>query len=122
MKLSERTTESVIDIMCTVAPLAQNIIEDNNVWDVIGKKVKKDGATVAQMYAGFVAQITTLVPVLLKNHKKDVFGILSALNDMSEEDISNQNILVTLKQIQDVFSDEVLVDFFKSWRQPGTKK
>ena len=55
------------------------------------------------------------MPIILKNRRSDVYGILAVLNEKSVEEIAKQNLLVTMRQIKDVSKDKELVDFFKSW-------
>ena len=111
MKLSEFTTDESLDALCSLTPYINNIIIDADLTEELRRKIdpehmksKSEGAR----------KINALVPIILKNHRADVYGILSVLNGKTLEAIGKQNFLVTASQIRDVVKDKALVDFFRS--------
>lgn len=117
MKLSELTTEQAADVLCELMPYIANITGDKALLDELGKKFDSKGKSVAELYTYAAKKCAVLAPVLLKDHRTDVFGILSILNETTVEDIAQQHILTTILQIRSVFKDKALLDFFKSFGQ-----
>lgn len=119
MKLSEISTERATEIICNIAPSVESIIKDSTLMETLQQKAKiPEGASATEvrkiaMNLGF-AKMTTIINILLKQKKDDVFNILAELNEKTMEEIKKQNILVTVKQIMDIFNDKDLIDFFQS--------
>lgn len=59
-------------------------------------------------------RIGEIIPVLLRNHRSDMYGILSVLNEKSAAEIAAQPVRDTIQQIQEAFQDVELLNFFKS--------
>lgn len=118
MKLSELNTDQATDLLCEITPYISNIAVDEGLTEVLKKKLT-DGKTKsrAEIMVYGAKKITELAPIILKDHKTDVFGILAALNNSTIDDIAKQSFFVTLKQIKEIAQDKELVDFFKSWQQ-----
>lgn len=117
MKISELTTERAADVLCELTPYIANVTGDKALLDELGKKFDSKGKSVAELYIFAAHKYATLVPILLKDHREDVFGVLSVLNETEPEKIAEQNILSTMKQMRDLFQDKELLDFFKSFGQ-----
>nr|DAY32948.1 MAG TPA: hypothetical protein [Caudoviricetes sp.] len=117
MKLSKLTTEQAVDVLCELTPYIANITGDKVLLDELGKKFDGKGKSVAELYTYGAQKYAMLVPVLLKDHRADVFGILSVLNDTTAEVVAKQNVLTTILQIRSVFKDKDLLDFFRSFGQ-----
>lgn len=115
MKFSELTTENGLDVLCEIAPCIGNIAVDDELLAIVKKKAKlSDNPTEAEIKAIGLGNILALLPIVLKKHRADVYGILAALNGKTAEEIAEQNVIVTVKQIRDVISDEGFRSFFKS--------
>ena len=119
MKISTLTTEQALDTLCVLTPYIANITGDKALTDTLGKKLGKSKMSAAEVYTYGAQKIAALVPILLKDHREDVFGILSVLNETPPEEIAEQNVLITINQIKEAVQDKDLVDFFKSWQQEG---
>ena len=117
MKLSELTTDQAADVLCEVTPYIANITGDKSLLDELGKKFDSKGKSVAELYTYAAKKCAVLAPLLLKDHRADVFGILSVLNDTTAEAVAKQNVLTTILQIRSVFKDKDLLDFFRSFAQ-----
>lgn len=115
MKLSEMTTDEVTETLLCITPYAANIMGDKELMDKLGESVK--GATTAQLFALGANKITQIAPMLLKDHKTDVYSILGALNGKTAEEVGKQSFIETMKQIREAVQDKELRDFFKSWKQ-----
>ena len=115
MKLSELSTDRALDVLCEIAPLATNIVTDEDLTSELKAVVDFGGAsTMAEKIALAVGKISKIIPILLKKRKAEIFGILGALNGKTTEEIANQNIIFTMKQVRDISKDKELLDFFKS--------
>lgn len=113
MKLSQLSTERAADVLCEISVYAQNILLDDKVRASL-KAEKEEAGTKGEKYALGVKKISQWVPMLLKEHREDVLGILAALNDAPVEEIRKQNIMKTAAQIREAVKDRELLDFFRS--------
>ena len=115
MKISEISTERAMDVLCELTPYVTNIVTDEDLVGELKKAIDfKDANTMAEKMALTAGKITKIIPILLKNRKSDVFGIVGVLNGKTIDEIAKQNIIVTMKQIRDIAKDKELLDFFKS--------
>lgn len=128
MRLSELNTDKALDVLCELTPYVSSIMEDDDIlsalgdfmnWSVDEKKAAANGAEGndasmsekgIRMFGGMVRNI----PLLLKTHRHDMYGILSVLNEKSAAEIAGQPVGETVRQIKDVFQDSELLDFFRS--------
>ena len=117
MKLSQLTTERAADVLCELTPYIANITGDKSLLDELANKFDSKGKSAAELYTFAAHKYATLVPILLKDHREDVFGVLSVLNETELDKIAKQNIMETMKQVREVFQDKDLLDFFKSFGQ-----
>lgn len=117
MKLSQLTTERAADVLCELTPYIANITGDKALLDEMANKFDSKGKSVAELYTFAAHKYATLVQILLKYHREDVFGVLSVLNETELDKIAKQNIMETMKQVREVFQDKELLDFFKSFGQ-----
>lgn len=115
MKLSQLSTDDALNVMCELTPYISNIASDESVMKIIGKAVSTDGMTKIGVTLAAADRFTKLVPVLLKTHRDDVYGIVATVNSMDVEDIKKQNVLKTMIQVKEVFQDKELIGFFKSF-------
>lgn len=115
MKLSELTTERAADVLCELTPYIANITGDKSLLDELSNKFDSKGKSAAELYTFAAHKYAALVPILLKEHREDVFGVLSVLNETEPEKIAKQNVMETMKQVREVFQDKELLDFFKSF-------
>lgn len=115
MKLSQLTTEQAADVLCELTPYIANITGDKALLDELANKFDSKGKSAAELYTFAAHKYATLVPILLKEHRSDVFGVLSVLNECGADEIAKQNIMETIKQVRDLFQDKDLLDFFKSF-------
>lgn len=115
MKLSQLTTEQAADVLCELTPYIANITGDKALLDELANKFDSKGKSAAELYTFAAHKYATLVPILLKDHREDVFGVLSVLNETELDKIAKQNIMETMKQVRDLFRDKDLLDFFKSF-------
>lgn len=121
MKLSELTTDETLDVLCEITPCVEHIVKDEQIFSAIGNAVKTDGMTKIGVLMAGVDRISSVVPVLLKTHRADVYGILASVNRVDVEKIAGQKLTDTLTQIYDMIHDEDLLRFFKLFAPQGKK-
>ena len=101
MRLSELSTDRAADVLCELTPYINNIITDENLKEQISGKIKLTGGeTKAEIVAMGIEKINKLVPIILKSHKDDTFGIIAAVNETTVDEIKSQNVLKTMAQIK----------------------
>lgn len=116
MKISELTTERAADVLCEVSIYALNILSDKELLASLHMQLEgTDGdSTKAELIAVASEKIAELVPLLLKKHKDDVFGIVAAVNGLTLEQVRQQKIIKTMTAIKEMAQDKDLIDFFRS--------
>lgn len=115
MRISEFSTEKAMDVLCELTPFVTNIVTDELLVAELKSAVDFSKAnTMAEKIALTTGKITKIIPILLRNKKEDLFGIVAVLNEKTVDQITKQNIIVTMKQIRDIAKDKELLDFFKS--------
>ena len=114
MRLSEITTDRAADVLCEITTYVANIVTDEDLIGELKRAVVGKVSTRAELIALATEKINKLVPIILKNRKADVFGILAVLNEKTVEEIGKQNFLTTMKQVKEIIKDRELLDFFKS--------
>lgn len=121
MKLSQLTTDQALDVLCECTPFISNIATDQALFDAIGKGVDTKGMTRMGILLAGAERLNKIVPLLLKTHRADVYGILSAVNRVPVEAIASQNVLKTAAQLYELLKDKEMLDFFKSCAGQGPK-
>ena len=116
MKISELTTERAADVLCEVSIYALNILSDKELLAPLRMQLEgTDGdRTKAELIAIASEKIAELIPLLLKKHKDDVFGIVAAVNGLTLEQVRKQKIIATANAVKEMAHDKDLIDFFKS--------
>ena len=118
MRFSQLNTDQAADVLCELTPYIANITGDKKLLDELAKKFDMKGQSTAELYVFAAQKLAKILPVVLKDHKEDVFGILAVLNDTTPEAVSKQSVFTTIKQARDVLADKELLSFFKSLQQP----
>lgn len=118
MKLSQLTTDQALDALCQLTPAISGILEDESVMVQLTALLPEKGKEVEEDMTGtgmrMMAELGKLAPVLLRDHREDVYSILSVLNSKEPEEIAAQNLLTTMGQVREAFMDRELLAFFRS--------
>lgn len=115
MKLSELSTDQSFDVLCELSPHVHNITHDDDFLSAVGR-----GIEAGQRLNKFgqvtllINRVVELLPLLLKTHRPDVYGILSVMNERPAAEIAAQKLTETMRQVKELFKDEEFVAFFKS--------
>lgn len=122
MKLSEISTERAADVLCELTPLVDSIITDEDLMQSLSAVVDREQTetmSVGQKMLLVSSKLGKIVPILMKKRRAEMFGILAVLNEKTPEQISAQNMLVTMMQVRDLVNDREMIDFFRSCRNTG---
>ena len=123
MKLfSQLSTDEAGEVALRIATPITNLIEDENLVAEVQKTMPKGDTTVIAMQRFCLAKIVKLLNIAIKQHRTDVYEILSPFNGLTAEEIGKQNFLVTCKQVYALLNDKDFVDFFKLCRNGGQNK
>lgn len=118
MKLSELSTDQSFDVLCELSPHVHNITHDDDFLSAVGR-----GMEVGQRLNKFgqvtllIDRVVELLPLLLKTHRPDVYGILSVMNERPAAEIAAQKLTETMRQVRELFNDKEFIDFFTSSMQ-----
>lgn len=123
MKLfSQLSTDEAGEVALRIAPPITNLIDDENFVAEVQKTMPKGDTTVIAMQRFGLAKIVKLLNIAIKQHRTDIYEILSPFNGLTAEEIGKQNFLVTCKQVYDLLNDKDFVDFFKLCLAGGQNK
>lgn len=115
MKFSELSTDRAADVLCEVSVYALNILMDDELRESLKAQIDAEKPqTAGERYAIGAQKIGQWIPLILKKHREDAFGILAVVNNVTVDAILEQNVLVTMRQIRELAEDKDLTDFFKS--------
>ena len=117
-KLSDLGTDECLDVLCTIAPSIQAIVEDKDIMPALGKAIDKKGLTKAGVLMTAASKLVGAVPLLFKAHREDVYNILSTVGGVTVEEVKAQNMLDTMQQLKEILQDRPLLDFF-GWSKRG---
>lgn len=110
MKLSEMTTDQACETVVKLTPPIANIVDDPSLEPMLKDFAGRKGQNGLKIIS---AMIPKVVPLLLKDHRKDVYTILSVMSGEPTEKIGNQKITETIRMVQECV-DEDLIRFFSS--------
>lgn len=114
MKLSQINTNELCDVICELTEPIANITADQELFNVLKDTMGLNGKeSMAEKMTVGAKKFTKLMPILLNDHRKDVFKILSIVNDKTIEEIEAQKGIETIKQAKEAFKDEELLELFK---------
>ena len=108
MKLNAMTTDQAADVLVKIADPAAEIMNDPKLDALINEITHMQNPTEAQQLS-FLA--FKLLPFLMKEHRKALYTILSAMTGKTEKELAKQGIKETITDIRDSFDHE-LIDFF----------
>lgn len=112
MKLNEMTTDQLADCLLTISEPAGRICNDAKVEGFFKRaKAHEKDRTMLAVYGD---ALSSALPALLKNHREDVYTILSALTGKTVPEIAAQNGVATIIEAKRLL-DKDLTDFFTSF-------
>lgn len=107
MRLSEIQGERAIEVIADLIEPFSNIATDPNIKSVLQIR-KKENETAEE---AAIRAIKKNIPVLLKEHKKDVAQVIGILEGIDPEKL---NILEIVKGLSEMMTDKTLMQLFSS--------
>ena len=105
MRLSEIQGERAIEVIADLIEPFSNIATDPNIKSVLQIR-KKENETAEE---AAIRAIKKNIPVLLKDHKKDVAQVIGILEGIDSEKL---NILEIVKGLSEMMTDKTLMQLF----------
>ncbi len=118
MRLSEMTTDQACEAIVELTVPVANIVDDPALEPMLKDFAGRKGQNGLKIIS---AMIPKVVPLMLKDHRKDVYTILSVMSGEPTEKIGNQKITETIRMVQECV-DEDLIRFFRSSVPPTGKQ
>lgn len=115
MALKDLSMAEAADILVQISPLMDNLASDEKIMAQIGKSFNSEGLTVAGKYAEAAHRVFACIPLLLVDHRADVFGIVATVKRKSIEEIEKQSIVQTMNDLKEIVEDEDLRSFFSAF-------
>lgn len=114
MRLSDIKGDRTLEVIAEVIDPIANIAEDEDAVEIFSRKKLPEGMTAK----GFLLQrARKSVPVLLKEHKRDIIVILSAIEGTSPEEYSGAlNLAKLFRDCVELLTDEAFQTLFISAR------
>lgn len=119
--LSQMTNDEAADALCICAPCIKNLADDKKLVSELSRTLPKDEHSQMGVYRFWTSRIAVLVPIVLKDHRTDFYGILCAFNGLSEVECGAQPLMQTLAQVKELCNDKDFVDFFVTFFGMGRK-
>lgn len=107
MRLSEIQGERAIEVIADLIEPFSNIATDPNIKSVLQIR-KKENETAEE---AAIRAIKKNIPVLLKEHKKDVAQVIGILEGIDPEKL---NVLEIIKGLSEMMTDKTLMQLFSS--------
>lgn len=105
MKLSEMSTEKLIDTMAEMTDYLGNIAEDEQMVGLFNKIVDNE--------ISIGLAVVKILQIGFKKHKEDICSIVAVVNQEDIEDVKKQNGLKTMIKAKEIFMDKEFINFFK---------
>lgn len=115
MALKDLSTNDAADVLVQISPLIGNITSDEKLMERIGKASDTEGLTEVGRYAESLSRVFSCIPVLLVDHRSDVFGIVAAVKRKEIEEVAGQSIVQTISDLKEIVEDEDLRSFFSAF-------
>lgn len=112
MKISEMTTSQAMEVMASMIPAVYRVFENKKVQEAMTVQEDPQG--------GGIKFFMTLAAVLFRECKRDAAEIVGILCGKTVEQVMQQNIVVTMKDVASCY-DKELMDFFSSFK-PKTQE
>lgn len=111
MRLSEMNTDQLADALCELAPLLEEIGNDENLNEYLhrlAERQKNGNMTILEKATSLVGKV---VPSLLQTHREEVYKILSVLTGKTVAELRTQKGMETVREAKGCIDAE-LISFF----------
>lgn len=116
-KFSELNTEKGAEALLYLFPLINKLSSNEKIKKEIKSFISEfdNNCTRNQFAFKFIKAFTNLIPILIQEEKESIYKIISFMNGTKVKDIKKQNIMVTIKQIEEIINDKELLNFILSF-------
>ena len=112
MKLSDVKGDRVFDVIADIIDPISNIAADKEAMELFKKKTVPEGM---EAKAFLMERLKKSLPLLLKDHKKDLIAILSIIEGCTAEEYAEKLTLSTLfRDVADLLNDKAFMELFIS--------
>ena len=118
MKFIEMNNEQVADALIRISDPLENLCSDPKLDELIDKYKKLKDEPLLKTIGAIVPMFITLA---IKDHKTDLFEIISVIIGKPVKTIEKMNILDTIKEVRESWN-EVLTGFFQSTIPQASKE
>ena len=113
MKISEMTNDQACDAIVRLTNPVANITDDPKLEPMLKELADNNGETGVSALKIVSSMLPKFVPLLLKDHKNDLYEIISILSDKNKGEIGKMKLGETIAILKESI-DEDLIGFFKS--------
>lgn len=113
-KLESLPAGEGLDRLIAMTPYLGAILTDDNVTGALtqGEQPQGENATRATIKALGLRRMNALVPVLLRDHRDDIFGLLSAYSGETPAALRGETYGELAARIKSMLNDEGMTAFF----------
>ena len=112
MKQSDVRGERVFDVIADIIDPIFNIVADKEAMELFKKKKVPEGK---EAKAFLMERLKKSLPLLLKDHKKDLIAILSIIEGCTAEEYAEKLTISTLfRDVADLLNDKDFMELFTS--------
>lgn len=102
------STEKTVKILCAITPFIDDILKDKEIQEIWNSSVNVEGMEKEDAEKALEEKIKEnflgLIPIFLGKYDRQIYTILSILNEKPVEEIKKQNIFVTISELEDLMS------------------
>lgn len=113
MKISEMTNDQACDAIVRLTQPIANITDDPAVEPMLKELASHEGENGVSALKIISSMLPKVVPLLLKDHKTDVYEIISVLSWKDRKAVGQMKLMETISVLRESI-DEDLIGFFKS--------
>ena len=112
MKISEMNNDQACEAIIRISNPLANILNDDNIKPLMEEleKGKDAGETPLKFIAGIIPK---MVAFCMKDHKSDLYEVVSALTFKPVSKVGQMNFMATVKELRESI-DEDFIGFFRS--------
>lgn len=115
INLAKLNTNEGIDILADIMSPIATIAGDKVLLDEIQKLVSNTGEDFNGL--SFMANLSILVPKVMKRQKKALCEIISVFKECSVEEVENQSIFTTIKDVNLIIRNKEVIELFLSLKK-----
>ena len=113
MKISEMTNDQACEAIVRLTTPVANITDDPRIEPILKELATHEGEGAMTGLKVISSMLPKFVPILLKDHKTDLYEIISVLSGKARKEIGQMKLTETITVLRESIDDD-LIGFFKS--------